>query len=109
MSKLFWVAQVVSGGLLLVVLGAHLLMNHTTGGLLDYHGVVQNFRNPWFLTLESFFLIVVLYHAFNGLRAVVMDYVRSERWNRLIARGLAALGAVAAVYGLWLGLVLNGR
>jgi len=108
-GKLIWLAQALTGGLLLVVLGLHMVANHTTEGLLTYEGALQRFHNPAILVLESVFLLVVVFHACNGLRNVIMDYVKSERAGRLATRILTAVGAVAAVYGLWLGFALQAR
>ncbi len=109
MYGVLWVAQAISGVLLLVLLGIHLLVNHTESGMLDYQAVVARFKNPVTFTIETVFLLVVIFHAFNGVRGVLLDYVRSERLNRLVSRGLAGLGVAAAAYGLWLSLSLRAR
>jgi succinate dehydrogenase / fumarate reductase cytochrome b subunit len=106
---LLWVMQGFSGLVLLVVLALHLLANHTTSGLLTYDGAIARFKSPAILTLETIFLVLVIYHAFNGVRGVIADYVRSTRWNRVFSGVLTVVGAAAAAYGVWLGFALSAR
>jgi succinate dehydrogenase hydrophobic anchor subunit len=100
---LLWIAQVVSGGLLLVLLTVHMVANHfvVQGGLRNYAQVAAYVGNPLALTIEIAFLLVVTWHAVLGLRAVLADLGLRGRAARIAGRALAGLGLATVGYGLW--------
>jgi succinate dehydrogenase / fumarate reductase membrane anchor subunit len=99
-----WILQVVSGVLLVFLLGVHIVMQHfvASGGLRDYAQVVSYLSNPVVLAVESLFVIVLIWHAMLGLRAVLLDFGPSRRGQALITWGVAGLGVVTAGYSFWL-------
>jgi len=99
-----WILQAVSGALLVLLLGVHIVAQHfvAKGGLRDFAQVVSYIRNPFVLVIESLFLIVVTWHAMLGVRAVLFDLGFSRRAEALITRSLAVLGVATAGYGFWL-------
>ncbi len=99
-----WVLQVVSGVLLIFLLGAHIVAQHfvVKGGLRDYAQVVSYLANPAVLAVESLFVVVLIWHAMLGLRAVLLDFGFGRRGQALITRGVVVLGAVTAAYSFWL-------
>ena len=99
-----WILQVVSGVLLVVLLGLHIVTQHfvVKGGLRDYAQVVSYLSNPVVLAVESLFVVVVIWHAMLGLRAVLLDFGFGRRGQALITRGVVALGAVTVAYSFWL-------
>ena len=98
-----WVWQAVSGLVLLVVLGVHLVVNHfASGGLLTYQQVVAYLSNPGVLALEILFLATVVFHALAGVRALVLDSGVSAKTAREVTIGLTVLGLLLFGYGLWL-------
>jgi len=103
-GSLTWILQVVSGVLLVLLLGVHIVMQHfvASGGLRDYAQVVSYLSNPAVLAAESLFVIVLIWHAMLGLRAVLLDFGFGPRGQALITRGVIALGAVTAAYSFWL-------
>jgi succinate dehydrogenase cytochrome b556 subunit len=103
-GSLTWILQVVSGVLLVLLLGLHIVMQHfvASGGLRDYAQVVSYLSNPVVVAVESLFVIVLIWHAMLGLRAVLLDFGFGRRGQALITRGVVALGAVTAAYSFWL-------
>ena len=103
-GSLAWIFQVVSGVLLAGLLGAHIVTQHLVvkGGLRDYAQVLSYLSNPVVLAVESLFVIVLIWHAMLGLRAVLLDFGFGPRGQALITRGVVALGAVTAAYSFWL-------
>lgn len=98
-----WVWQALSGLLLVVLLGVHLIVNHfVAGGLLTYQQVVDYLSNPWVLALEILFLATVIFHALAGVRALVLDSGVSAKTARGVTLALTLLGLVLLGYGLWL-------
>lgn len=99
-----WLAQVISGLLLLFLLGFHMIAQHfvARGGLRTYQEVVAYLSSPVIWLLEALFLLVVVFHAVLGVRAVVLDLNPSPRALRRVERVLIALGILAVAYGFWL-------
>ena len=98
-----WIWQALSGLLLVVLLGVHLIVNHfAAGGLLTYQQVVAYLSNPVVLALEIVFLATVIFHAVAGVRALVLDSGISEGAARGVTVVLALVGIAMFAYGLWL-------
>jgi succinate dehydrogenase hydrophobic anchor subunit len=99
-----WIAQVVSGGLLLVLVTVHMIANHfvVKDGLRTYAQVAAYVGNPLILAVEISFLLVVTWHAMLGLHAVLLDLGLRGRAGRAAARVLAGVGVATVAYGLWL-------
>lgn len=103
-GSLAWIFQVVSGVLLVFLLGVHIVTQHfvVKGGLRDYGQVMSYLSNPVVLAVESLFVIVLIWHAMLGLRSVLLDFGCGPRGQALITRGVVALGVVTAAYSFWL-------
>ncbi len=99
-----WILQVVSGVLLVVLLGVHIVTQHfvVKGGLRDYAQVVSYLSNPVVLAVESLFVVVLIWHAMLGLRAVLLDFGFGRRGQAWVTYGVTLLGALTAGYSFWL-------
>jgi succinate dehydrogenase hydrophobic anchor subunit len=77
-----WIVQAVSGLLLILLLGLHMIAHHfvVEGGLRTYQDVVDYISNPIVFVLELLFLIVVTPHAMFGLQGIVMDLGPGEKY-----------------------------
>ncbi len=106
-----WLLKIVTGLLIVAVLGVHFVINHAVapGGLLSYHDVVAYYQNPWVVAMEIFFLVVVVSHAILGLRSILLDLDPSDGVLRVINLLFLALGAGAITYGIWLALTIAQR
>jgi succinate dehydrogenase membrane anchor subunit len=99
-----WLAQVVSGALLLVLLTVHMVAQHFVArqGLRSYAEVVAWIRNPLVFAVEALLLVTVTWHAVAGLHAVLLDLGLRGRAERIVARILLDLAVVTVGYGLYL-------
>jgi succinate dehydrogenase / fumarate reductase, membrane anchor subunit len=110
-GTLAWISQVVSGALLVVLLGVHIFAEHfmVKGGLRDYAQVVSYLSNPLVLAMESLFVVVLVWHAMLGLRAVLLDFGFGRRGQAMISRGVVVLGLATAGYSFWVIAAVAGR
>jgi succinate dehydrogenase / fumarate reductase membrane anchor subunit len=103
-----WLIKIVSGPLLLIVLGLHLTVNHYLGsmssGLMTHTDVIRYFQNPLIVTIEILFLVTVVTHSLIGLRGIILDMNPSRNLLTIITWLLGILGVSAVVYGIWLAL-----
>lgn len=112
-QSLLWWVTAISGVLLVVLLGAHMVAHHfvveSVGGLRSYEQVLDYLANPVMFAIESAFLVVVTVHAMLGLRSVLFDLTGSERHRTWIEWGLRVLGALTLAYGFFLLITLASR
>jgi succinate dehydrogenase cytochrome b556 subunit len=97
-----FVGQVVSGALLIVLLGLHMVAQHfiVPTGLRFYEDVIEWLNNPVMIVIEVAFLVFVTYHALVGVRAILFDFGFSERTERRITNVLWVVGIGTIVYGV---------
>jgi succinate dehydrogenase / fumarate reductase membrane anchor subunit len=105
-----WLIKIVTGPLLVIVLGLHLTVNHymgsTASGLMTYDDVIWYFQNPMIPAIEILFLITVVTHSLLGLRGIVLDMNPSRTALRIITWLLFILGVSSVAYGSWLALTI---
>lgn len=103
-----WLAKIVTGALLVVLLGIHLLVNHFLGahGLLTYSDVVAYYRNPAIPIMEIAFLAIVVAHSLIGLRGILLDLKPTRNILKIMDVLLTLVGVSAVIYGIWLVLAI---
>ena len=99
-----WLAQVVSGVLLLVLLTVHMVAQHfvVSGGLRTYDQVIAWISNPVVFVVEALLLVCVTWHGIAGVHAVLLDLGLLGRAERMVAQVLLGLAVATVLYGLWL-------
>jgi succinate dehydrogenase / fumarate reductase, membrane anchor subunit len=104
-----WIIQAVSGLLLILLLGLHMIAHHyvVEGGLRTFADVLDYVRNPIIFVLEVLFLLVVTPHAILGLRAIILDLGPSKQAVTVINWVLGIVGVAATAYGIWLAVALQ--
>jgi len=103
LEPLAWILQVISGLLLAALIAIHLYVTHFSAhDALAYENVVERFRDPGFRAIYAFLLLAVTFHAFNGVRAIILDTDFGARNTKAINLILMLLFVVAFVYGLFL-------
>jgi len=95
-----WMAQVVSGVLLLVLMTVHMVAQHfvVEGGLRTYQDVVAWIRNPVVFAVEALLLLTATWHGLAGVHAVLLDLGLRGRADRIVARSLLGLAVVTVAY-----------
>jgi succinate dehydrogenase hydrophobic anchor subunit len=110
-AGLTWLVQALSGLLLVLLLGLHMIANHfmLPQGLAGYQDVINYLARPAIFILETVFLIVVIAHALLGARSIIFDTGLSPRAEKAINTILTLLGGLLVAYGLWLTLTIVNR
>jgi succinate dehydrogenase hydrophobic anchor subunit len=103
-KALLWFIKVLAGGLILVFLVIHFIVNHLLApdGLLTFADVVRYYQNPAVIVMEGFFLTFVLVHALLGLRSILLDLHPSDGLMKAANIVLIILGIAILGYGIWL-------
>jgi succinate dehydrogenase membrane anchor subunit len=104
-----WIVQAVTGLLLIVLLGLHMIAHHfvVEGGLRSFQDVIDYISNPVIFVLEVLFLIVVTPHAMIGLQGIILDLGPSKSAERTIVWIFRILTVVVLGYGIWLAVALQ--
>jgi len=74
-----WLFMRISGIVLLVLAVGHVLIMHVVDsgvGRVDFKFVAVRWSSPFWRTWDWMLLSLALMHGVNGLRVVIMDYVR---------------------------------
>lgn len=74
-----WLYMRISGLLLLVLAVGHVLIMHVVDegvGRVDFGFVATRWASPFWRTWDWLMLVLALTHGINGLRVIVLDYVR---------------------------------
>ncbi len=107
-----WIAQVLTGGALGVLVVVHLVAQHfvvdAPAGLRDYDAVIAYLSSPLLLVVEGLFLVAVTWHAMLGVRAIALDLGPGAVGRRRVTVAVTVLGVATLGYGFWLLAVLAG-
>jgi succinate dehydrogenase / fumarate reductase membrane anchor subunit len=106
-----WLTKIVTGPLLLIILGLHFTVNHYMGsmpsGLMTYDDVIRYFQNPVIVAIEILFLITVVTHSLIGFHGILLD-MHPSRTLLMISTWLHVIVGISAIaYGIWLALTIS--
>lgn len=99
-----WFWQSVTGILLILLVGLHMLAHHfvAEGGIRDFQQVIAYLSNPIIILTELAFLISVTVHAMLGIRSILFDLGLSRQMERVVTYGAVVIGVLTVLYGFWL-------
>ena len=90
-----WVIQRVTGALLLIFLTFHLWLSHYFDNeSFFYRTFLENLPPFGWSVLRFSFLIIIVYHASNGVYTVLSDYIKRGTILSFIAIAIIALAFV---------------
>lgn len=103
-TGLLWLIKAISGGLLIVFLGLHLIAQHllVPGGLRDFASVVDYLNQPFALVTETLLVASVLVHASIAARTFAAELVRNPRTLRVVSIVIALAAVATFGYTVWL-------
>jgi fumarate reductase subunit D len=107
-AGVLWVVKAVSGVLLIVFLGIHLVAQHllAPGGLRDFQSVVDYLHQPIALIAEMGLVVAVIVHVALAIRSLLIELVH-DRGILRVANYLIAVAAVGIfVYTVWITLTI---
>lgn len=108
--------QLVTGILIAVLLGIHMVIMHLDA-ILGFLGVNITDTTSWTSMLERsrqgiwaglyiVLLAVVLYHALNGLRNIILELTPSTMTERITTWAIIAFGIIAFIGGTYVPIAL---
>lgn len=106
-STYLWLLQVITGGLVAVFLGIHLVLLHVARNRVpgsepsEWPSMLDRAVRGIWLGFYIPFLALVLYHGLYGLRGIILEMTPSPRMERLVTGAFIGLGAVALGLGIY--------
>jgi len=101
-EPLAWLFQVITGILMVFLITVHFLVTHSAHNLLSYESVIERLSRLDYRLFYALLLFVVSFHAFNGLRAVILDTEGGMRRKKLVNASVALVAVIMIAYGLFL-------
>jgi len=98
----WWVFMRISGLLLLVLAVGHVLIMHVVGRGVDrvnFGFVAVRWQSPFWRTWDWLMLSLALIHGINGLRVIILDYVRRPGLRITVSWFFVIAGILAFTLG----------
>jgi succinate dehydrogenase hydrophobic anchor subunit len=111
--------QLITGVLIAVLLGIHMVIQHLDA-ILGFFGIDVRDATSWpsmigrakqgiWALIYIALLIFALYHAFNGLRNILLELTSSARTERVITVAIIVVGVIFLILGVWAPIVLLSK
>ncbi len=98
-----WLLQMISGAILAVLITVHFYVTHMVSHeAIHYNAVIERLHSTGYKAMYAALLFFVAFHAFNGLRAIILDTNFGARNRGAVNALTMLLFVVAFVYGLYL-------
>ncbi len=95
-----WLFQRVSGVALAVILILHFILLHlVASGEYEYEVIMTRLASPGWKVFYLCFLFFALYHAMNGAKILIDDYIHVPGWRTLLLSLDWVLALVLFFYG----------
>lgn len=97
-----WITQRATAVLLLAFLGTHWWIAHfaPVGEAITFDRVSLRLESALLVFVDAGLLAIVIYHALNGVRNVVVDFNIGRKAERALSMVLLVIGIVAFIYGI---------
>jgi succinate dehydrogenase hydrophobic membrane anchor protein len=96
-----WLFQRITGAYLVFGMAVHVVVLPLSGEAITFENVAERLRSPWWFVFDFLLLSVCVYHGFNGLWSVFLDFNPSRNLRRGIGWALTLFGFVWIVFGFF--------
>ena len=106
-----WLLQLVTGVLIAVLLGIHLVIMHLDAVLgtpepASWASMIGRAGQGIFAALYIALLAVGLYHGINGLRGIILESTPSAKTERIVTWVLIVIGIIVFIGGTYVPVAL---
>jgi succinate dehydrogenase / fumarate reductase cytochrome b subunit len=95
-----WLFFRISGLILVFYLGAHIIVI-STGQFDKLDALMKSFDNPVLVLADLALVVAVLYHAFNGLRIILMDFGIGIKRHKVVFWSAMAVVVICFAVFAW--------
>ena len=101
-NSYLWLLQLISGGLLFLFAGTHMVLLHIgIDEASSWGSMMERAVSGFWLAFYIIFLVLALYHGLNGLRGIILELTPSARVERIVTGLLIVLGLVGLGLGIY--------
>ncbi len=106
-----WLIQLITGVLIALLAGIHAVWMHLDAMLgffgvdisdvTGWHSMIERSREVMWAGIYIALLAVVLYHALNGLRNIILELTPSARTERIVTWSIIVFGIVVFIWSVY--------
>lgn len=102
-TTLPWLLQRISAAILVVLLIIHFWIGHYAnwGVPVTFAGVSLRLQTATFVGIDALLLVLVVFHGFNGVRNIILDYPVGLQHKRSISLFLLIIGIATVIFGMY--------
>ena len=98
-----WILHRLAGLALIFYLSTHIwVINTLTKGPEKFNSLMKTLNSPLFKILEVGLWGVILFHAFNGIRIVIVDFFNGSLYQKKLFFILITIAFILWAYGSYL-------
>jgi len=98
-----WLIQRITGLILIAGLIVHFSVMHFSGpSQITFDVVIRRLSNPYWKVFDLCFLVTILFHGFNGLWGIALEYIRSVRLLKFSQTVIVAMVSLLLVTGIYI-------
>lgn len=98
-----WLFQRMTGAILIAGLLIHFIIMHYSGPeQISHKAVIERSANPYWKAFNLILLASVIYHGFNGLWGIMLEYVSSVKLLRVLRVSVFAAACLLFAAGTYL-------
>ena len=102
-ETMLWLIQRISGAILFIGLLMHFYLMHFMGTeQLSYELITARLNDPLWIVFNIVFLISAIYHGFNGLWGIALEYIKGRRAQRLAGFTITATSITLTGIGIYI-------
>lgn len=101
-EPLAWIFQAITGIAMVFLITAHFLTTHANHELLSYESAVSRLGSIEYKAFYFFLLLFVTFHAFNGLRAIILDTESGMSRKKAVNIAILVIALLTFFYGIFL-------
>jgi len=96
-----WLLQRISGAYLVFGMAVHVIVLPLGKVAITFDSVSARLQHAGWLVFDLLLLAACVYHGFNGLWSILLDFNPSEKLRKGLAWALVLFGLVWIVYGVF--------
>ena len=90
-----WIFHRITGLALIGYLFLHIYsLSPLSQGREAFNSFISHYTTPFFMVLEWLLFAVVLFHAFNGIRIVLVDWAEGARYHKALYNYSIVIGVI---------------
>ncbi len=98
-----WLLQRVSGLFLIGGLITHFFVMHFSGHeKVTYEVVIKRLSSPGWMAFDVLFLSIVIYHGFNGLWGIALEYLRPGKLLKFCQSLIITCASLLMLVGIYI-------